>query len=191
MNDGPKKKLTLWGLLCIILPVYTPLFITSSIYACNSNSFPYDLLPLWCRQSGFLSPEAIAFYTCTALFFFTIFVPLYVIFRRRAPSKMERRIAKASFMLFVTTISTAVWHSFYTYRRDTRSGLCQSNLRLIEHAKEVLAIKDNLAVTSTPATSDINTYITDGAPSCPEGGIYTYGAVNEDPKCTIGGDHAL
>ncbi len=32
---------------------------------------------------------------------------------------------------------------------------------------------------------------TNGQPVCPEGGVYTIGALNEPPRCSIGGRHAI
>lgn len=81
--------------------------------------------------------------------------------------------------------------AFIQYRNDTRAGLCQNNLRLIEHAKGVWAVK-NSAVTGDAVTDgEVDAYIKGGSPSCPDGGTYTYNVVDTDPTCSEGGDHTL
>ena len=97
-------------------------------------------------------------------------------------------------VLIIGLLAAIAIPSFVSARNQARSGLCQNNLRLIEHAKEVVAIKDNLSMTSTPAASVVNNFITDGAPTCPEGGTYTYGPINRDPRCSHSStdpDHTL
>ena len=82
--------------------------------------------------------------------------------------------------------------AFLQYRTDTRSGLCQNNLRLIDHAKAVYAVKNNLATTDAVTVANCIPYIKDGATMvCPEAGTYACTTADADPTCTIGGEHIL
>lgn len=83
--------------------------------------------------------------------------------------------------------------AFLQYRADARRGLCINNLRLVDHAKEVLAIKFNWTTAQVIAASDaliwavLDPYI-DGTNvlSCPDstpGTHYVYGAVDTTPTC--------
>jgi prepilin-type N-terminal cleavage/methylation domain-containing protein len=81
--------------------------------------------------------------------------------------------------------------AFIQYRNDTRTGLCVNNLRLIRHAKEVVGIKENLAQTATPNSTQVWTYVDGGQPVCPESGTYSVNALNADPACTFGGEHTI
>ena len=44
--------------------------------------------------------------------------------------------------------------AFLQYRADARRGMCINNLRLVDHAKQVLAIKFNWTSGQTMAASD-------------------------------------
>jgi hypothetical protein len=81
--------------------------------------------------------------------------------------------------------------AFVQYRNDTRSGLCQNNLRLINHAKEVWAVKNDKNDGDTINEQEVNTFITGGAPICPAQGEYNYNPVGTNPECSIGGEHSL
>ena len=81
--------------------------------------------------------------------------------------------------------------AFLQYRTDTRSGLCQNNLRLIEHAKGVWAVKNSATTGATVATAGVNAYLKDAPLSCPELGTYAYGVVDTDASCSLAGDHTL
>ena len=86
-----------------------------------------------------------------------------------------------------------------SYRNDARRGLCINNLRLIDHAKEVLAIKNSwtngyvIAATPDDLYAVLDIYI-DGTnrltcPDLPRGTHYIYGVVDETPRCPLGGEH--
>jgi hypothetical protein len=81
--------------------------------------------------------------------------------------------------------------AFVQYRNDTRSGLCQNNLRLIEHAKSVNAVKNDLASGDEIEPDKVNEYIKGGAPLCPDGGTYIYNVIDTDAECDHGEDHTL
>lgn len=81
--------------------------------------------------------------------------------------------------------------AFIQYRNDTRSGLCQNNLRLIEHAKGVWAVKNSAVAGAAVTDAEVETYIKGGRPVCPDAGGYTFNVVDTDAICSIGGDHTL
>lgn len=67
---------------------------------------------------------------------------------------------------------------------------CLSNLKMIEGAKDTWALENKKTGTDTPTESDLfgsGAYIRE-APTCPQGGIYRVGAVNEKPTCSLGGN---
>lgn len=64
---------------------------------------------------------------------------------------------------------------------------CINNLRQIDGAKEQW-IMDTHQTNGAPANpAAINSYLKYGERKCPEGGVYTYGNVGEDPHCTVKG----
>jgi prepilin-type N-terminal cleavage/methylation domain-containing protein len=91
-------------------------------------------------------------------------------------------------------LTTIAIPAFLQYRKDTRAGLCQSNLRLIYDAKEVVAIKNMLSTGDAVDVEDVDAYINGGAPVCQSGGMYAYKGIDADPTCSFVGvnpDHDL
>jgi len=73
-------------------------------------------------------------------------------------------------------------------------SLCINNLRLLDHAKEVLAIKNNwvtghiIAATPEAIWALLDPYIDGTAPlKCPSGGTYKYNPIDVAPECSIPG----
>ena len=122
--------------------------------------------------------------------------------------KMQDIVVSIGIVLVILLlVGTVMFFGFASVRTSTsvvhttssRRGLCINNLRLIHHAKEVLAIKDNLtngqvlASTPTGIWARIDVYI-DGTnilhcQQCPAGTHYNYGAIDEAPTCPFGGTH--
>lgn len=71
---------------------------------------------------------------------------------------------------------------------------CINNLRLIDSAKQQWALEYKKTATDVPTWDDLRPYLGHGPngelPTCPGGGTYTIGAVNEKPQCSVQG-HAL
>lgn len=71
---------------------------------------------------------------------------------------------------------------------------CINNLRLIDSAKQQWALEFHKQATDIPGWDDLRPYFGHGAngelPTCPDGGVYTIGAVSEKPTCNIQG-HVL
>jgi hypothetical protein len=62
---------------------------------------------------------------------------------------------------------------------------CRLRLKMIEHAKQLWAEKNQKTTNDTPAWDDLHPYLRGGAPECPNGGVYTIGRVGEAPGCSI------
>ena len=81
--------------------------------------------------------------------------------------------------------------NFVRARNTTQMNACINNLRQIDGAKHGWALENKKQPGEPVDESAINVYIKNGArPVCPAGGIYTYGAVGEDPICSVP-DHQL
>ena len=80
--------------------------------------------------------------------------------------------------------------NFVKARTNAQKNACIKNLQQIDGAKEQWAIEKKISATAASVVTEIDEYIKGGAPSCPAGGTYTYGAMNVNPVCTITG-HAL
>jgi prepilin-type N-terminal cleavage/methylation domain-containing protein len=80
--------------------------------------------------------------------------------------------------------------SFLKSRQESRRSTCINNLRLLVHAKQQWATKEQKQQTDTPADTDLGPYLKNGYPSCPSGGSYTIGAVSANPTCDQA-EHAL
>ena len=88
--------------------------------------------------------------------------------------------------------------AFLQYRRDAQTSVCRNSLRLVHHAKEVLAIKKGYTNGWEAADDDawwdlLRVYI-DGTnvPNCPltdEGVHYNYWPIGTIPTCTLVGTY--
>jgi prepilin-type N-terminal cleavage/methylation domain-containing protein len=75
-------------------------------------------------------------------------------------------------------------------RLTTEKNACIKNLQEIEGAKQQWALEKHLNGGADTVIPEVDTYIKGGSPSCPGGGRYTYGKINENVICTITG-HSL
>ncbi|OVE74202.1 hypothetical protein BVX94_01150 [bacterium B17] len=75
--------------------------------------------------------------------------------------------------------------AFVQHRTDTRKGLCDNNMRLIQHAKGVWAIKNSMVAGDAVEEDDVSVYIDGGMPMCPQGGVYDIGAIDHPVKCSV------
>lgn len=79
--------------------------------------------------------------------------------------------------------------NFMRARDNAYARSCQHNLKEILGAKERWAMDHDKGDTDTPLMDDLVLpygYLKN-TPSCPAGGTYTIGALNQDPTCSIGG----
>ena len=74
------------------------------------------------------------------------------------------------------------------------ANACINNLRIMDGSKAQWALENHKQNTDVPTVDDVRPYMGRGPngamPTCPEGGVYTLGAVGEKPTCSIPG-HAL
>jgi len=53
-------------------------------------------------------------------------------------------------------------------------------------------MENNIPSDATPAWGDlVPIYLRGRPPQCPMGGTYTIGRMDEDPTCSLGGDHTI
>ena len=80
--------------------------------------------------------------------------------------------------------------NFVRARNTSQANACINNLRLIDGAKQQWALENNQAPDAEPSEAHITPYLgrnADGRfPSCPAQGVYTIGAVNVKPTCSLG-----
>lgn len=93
-------------------------------------------------------------------------------------------------VLIIGMLAAIAVPSFMKARENSRKNACINNLRQIDAAKEQVAMEDNLSDGAASVAADVNSFIKGGAPTCPAGGTYTYGAIGTDPTCSIAG-HVL
>ena len=80
--------------------------------------------------------------------------------------------------------------NFVKARGTAQKTACINNLRQIDGAKEQWALENKKGSGAVIDKAEVDSYIKGGAPSCPAGGSYTYGNVDEKPLCDIAG-HVL
>jgi hypothetical protein len=74
---------------------------------------------------------------------------------------------------------------------DDAQALCLRNLRQLDSAKQAWAVDNSKDDTDVPTARDLLPYLKGNAlPSCPSGGTYVIGAMNELPTCSVPG-HVL
>ena len=81
--------------------------------------------------------------------------------------------------------------NFLNARESSRTKTCQANLRQIEAAKEQCAMELRLTGTDVPTQAQLAPDYIKNWPNCPSGGTYTIAAVNANPSCSRGGNHAI
>jgi prepilin-type N-terminal cleavage/methylation domain-containing protein len=81
--------------------------------------------------------------------------------------------------------------NFIHARSNSFTKTCVQNLWEIEQAKEQYSMAAGLASLSAVDTTEIVPAYIRTWPSCPAGGRYVLGAVDQIPTCTLGGAHEL
>jgi hypothetical protein len=72
--------------------------------------------------------------------------------------------------------------------RSTASmNACVNVLRAIDAAKQEWALEHDVSTNAAPAWTDVLPFLANRVPTCPRGGTYTLGRIDEDPTCSIGG----
>jgi len=103
-------------------------------------------------------------------------------------------IAVGAVLAVIGLLTAIAIPAFLQYRKDARRSLCIGNMRLLDHAKEVLAIQNAWTTGQAIAENDaaiwqqLDRYI-DGTNlvCCPEapGKHYVYGPIDESPRCPV------
>jgi hypothetical protein len=93
-------------------------------------------------------------------------------------------ISSDAFPLRFRNIPNIQGEIIYFAVRDPHNNVCDLNLRRILFAKHCLTQDQNLGAGATPRVSDIVSYLPE-EPQCPEGGMYSYGAIGTDPVCSL------
>ena len=76
--------------------------------------------------------------------------------------------------------------NFVKARATAQKNACINNLRQIDGAKEQYALEARLTTGVAVNTNLVNEYIKGtNTPICPANGAYTYGAVGENPICSL------
>jgi len=69
------------------------------------------------------------------------------------------------------------------------ANACFNNLRQIDAAKQQWGLEHHASATNTPSWDDLRPYLAGGKIlTCPNGGTYTIGRMNQPPTCSHSGD---
>jgi hypothetical protein len=121
------------------------------------------------------------------LVFFMVLLPVGIFFALRR----ARTSLRITFSLIVFIMGAIAAPNFMRPRVYVSQNACVNNLQLIQKAKHHWAEVNHKSPTDVPTMSDLFNPTNDfpfnrTSPSCPAGGTYTVGAVNEDARCSIG-----
>ena len=75
--------------------------------------------------------------------------------------------------------------NFVKARQTAQRNACISNLKQIDGAKEQWALESKKAPGAPTVDAEVDAYIKGGRPTCPASGTYTYGALGENPTCSV------
>jgi hypothetical protein len=84
----------------------------------------------------------------------------------------------------VGMLSAIAIPNFVKARATSQQNACINNLRQLDGAKQQWALEKNKKPADVPTKADLSPYLR-GWPTCPAGGTYTIGAVNEQPTCSL------
>lgn len=122
----------------------------------------------------------------------------FLIARRNLPmSRKARVLITLIICLFTGFVVAFVIPGFIAARLVRSANACVNNLRQIDGAKQQWALENNKHSNDIPTGAEISVYLWhDKMLVCPQGGTYTIGRVDEDPKCSVStsawpNDHVL
>lgn len=76
--------------------------------------------------------------------------------------------------------------NFVKARDTAQTNACINNLRQIDSAKQQWALENSKPGDAVPTENDLTPYLQNHQmPHCPAGGVYTIGAVTNNPTCSI------
>jgi prepilin-type N-terminal cleavage/methylation domain-containing protein len=85
-------------------------------------------------------------------------------------------------LALITAISVP---NFLQTRATSRRTACLENLRLIEQAKDQLAMSDQLKSGASVGWPEVVPAYIKVLPRCPTGGVYTLNPVGSQPECSL------
>lgn len=115
--------------------------------------------------------------------------------------RRSRMVVRILFAAVIFLLGTVVLPNVMRTRAHVSENACVNNLRWIQEAKRRWAEVNHKNPTDVPTMADLfnekadlefrkGTNYPPGvfkiAPTCPAGGTYIVGAMNEEPKCSIG-----
>jgi prepilin-type N-terminal cleavage/methylation domain-containing protein len=107
-----------------------------------------------------------------------------LIVTRRAFTLVEILIV----MLILGMLLSIAAPRFMRARQGAHARACQHNLKQILGAKERWAMDNNRNGEDLPVVADlVPDYLKEPEASCPAGGTYTIGSLDELPLCSLGG----
>ena len=105
--------------------------------------------------------------------------------RVRVPGE-ERQIAYI-FLQKPVGVQESKWSLLKTEEESDAVRTCKKNLRSILGAKRQWALAEGKKTGDQVLINQVDEYIKEGHPKCPEGGEYVYKAISAAPECTIHG----
>lgn len=101
-------------------------------------------------------------------------------------------ISIALSLIMIPMIVAIAIPNFVKAREVAQRNACINNLRQIEGAVQQWALEHSKPDDAVPTFAEVNAYFkgTNSIFTCPAGGSYTLGAVNERPTCSVPG-HVL
>jgi hypothetical protein len=107
----------------------------------------------------------------------------------RQRERWQRAITLSILALIGSGILGVAMFQRYFYVRHGSGGSCTANLKCIDGAKATWALENHITNNAVPLDSELfgaAAYIRE-KPTCPAGGIYVIGALNQKPRCSIPG----
>jgi prepilin-type N-terminal cleavage/methylation domain-containing protein len=94
-------------------------------------------------------------------------------------------------VLIIGTLLAIAVPNFIHARSNSITKTCVQNLWQIEEAKEEYAMAAGLPTQAEVDSPQLVPAYIHYWPTCPGGGTYVLGAVDQTPTCTLGGTHTL
>ena len=111
--------------------------------------------------------------------------------RFRLKSRRGFTLIEIMIVVLIIAVLLAIAIPNFMKARDTsRQKACMANLRQIDTGKVQYAMDATLSSGAAVAWANLVPDYVKAQPACPSGGVYTIGAIDTDPVCTIVG-HAL
>lgn len=105
---------------------------------------------------------------------------------KRGPIWIALTLVLATLILFALTVR------YIPPIKETSSLQCVLNLRQLAIVKVRWELEHHKTTNDIPTAVDLREFFKNGQlPTCPAGGIYTLGRLDEPPKCSLGGRHVL